>query len=98
MKAIPENLFEKVCICVDDIGLVSFVVFSLKKISENSFRSTYSGKLNKDLETSMELNKVLRTRQDLQIRLKYVPNDIGVHGMYRAGKLAVLGSEMELKS
>lgn len=57
-------------------------------MSENSFRSLNTGKLNKDLETSMELNKLLRTRQDLTMRLRYVPNDIDVHGMYRATRLA----------
>lgn len=62
-------------------------------MSENSFRSVYSGKLNKDLETSMEINKVLRTRQDLTLRLKYVPNDLGVNGMYYATKLAIKAAE-----
>lgn len=57
-------------------------------MSENSFRSTYTGKLNKDLETSMEINKVLRTRQDFILRLKYVPNDVGLDGIYHATKIA----------
>lgn len=57
-------------------------------MSENSFRSVHTGKLNKDLETSMEVNKELRLRQDLIIRMKFVPNDIGVDGMYKAKKLA----------
>lgn len=64
-------------------------------MSENSFRSTYTGKLNKDLETSMELNSVLRTRQDLTLRIKYCPNDINVEEIYQAGKLALKGSQMD---
>lgn len=62
-------------------------------MSENSFRSVHTGKLNKDLETSMEINKVLRERQDLTIKLKFVPNDIGVDGMYKASKLAIKAAQ-----
>lgn len=61
-------------------------------MSENSFRSINTGKLNKDLESSMELNKLLRTRQDLTLRMRYVPNDIGVDGMYHATRLAKTAS------
>lgn len=62
-------------------------------MSENSFRSVHTGKLNKDLETSMQINKELRLRQDLTLRLKYVPNDIGVDGMYHAVKSATRAAE-----
>lgn len=37
----------------------------------------------------MEINKVLRMRQDLTLRMKYVPNDIGVDGMYHSKKIAI---------
>lgn len=92
-QQIPENLFDKLCICVDEIPLITFVDKSLRNMSENSFRSVYSGKLNKDLETSMELNRLIRTRQDLTLRMKYVPNDIGSSGMYYATKQAIKAAE-----
>lgn len=93
MHRIPEGLFKKVCICVDEIPFLTFIDRSLRSMSENSFRSVYSGKLNKDLETSMQINKVIRTRQDLTLRLKYTPNDIGVDGMYHATKLAIKAAD-----
>lgn len=73
---------------MDETGALSFIDKGLRMMSENSFRSVFTGKLNIDLETSMELNKLLRTRQDLQIRMKYVPGDIYVQGMYYATRLA----------
>lgn len=93
MEQIPKGLFKKVCICVDEIPMITFVDRSLRNMSENSFRSVHTGKLNKDLETSMEINKALRLRQDLTIRLKYVPNDIGVNGMYRVSKMSISAAE-----
>lgn len=98
MHRIPENLFKKVCICVDEIPFLTFIDRSLRSMSENSFRSVHTGKLNKDLETSMQINKVIRTRQDLTLRLKYVPNDIGVNGMYHATKLAIKAAEEATQS
>lgn len=89
MKSIPENSFKKVCLCVDELPLITFITVSLRNMSDNSFRSTYTGKLNKDLETSMEINKVIRLRTDLTLRLKYVPNDIGVPEIYYASKTAI---------
>lgn len=74
---------------MDETGALSFVNQSLRTMSENSFRSVNTGKLNIDLDTSMELNKLLRTRGlSLKLRLKYVPNDINVSGMYYASRLA----------
>ncbi|XP_055297768.1 uncharacterized protein LOC129566152 [Sitodiplosis mosellana] len=93
MQRIPKGLFTKVCICVDEIPLITFIDRSLRNMSENSFRSVHTGKLNKDLETSMGVNKEIRMRQDLTLRLKYVPNDIGVDGMYRATKLATKAAQ-----
>lgn len=77
LRSIPQNLFSKVNFNVDDMGLGKFVVFSVPMMSENAYRSAYSGRLNKDLETTMEINTLLRTRQDLKIRIQYTPNDIG---------------------
>lgn len=88
LQQVPQNLFRNVCFCVDETRMLTFVNRSLRSMSENSFRSVYTGKLNKDLESSMELNRMLRTRQDLTIRLRYVPNDIGVDGIYQATRLA----------
>lgn len=66
-------------------------------MSENSFRSLVTGKLNKDLETSMEINRLIRQRQDLTLRLKYVPSDIGVDGIYHANRMAIAASEEATK-
>lgn len=85
---VPENVIKKLCICVDTSPLITFIDRSLRSMSDNSFRSVFTGKLNKDLETSMEINKALRLRQDFTLRLKYVPNDIGVYGIYHSTKLA----------
>lgn len=93
LEQIPQNLFKNVCLCVDETRMLTFVNRSLRSMSENSFRSLNTGKLNKDLETSMLLNKLLRTREDLTLRMKYVPNDIGVDGMYQATKLAKKAAE-----
>lgn len=96
MKAIqqvPQDLFKNVCFCVDESRMLSFINRSLRSMSENSFRSLTTGKLNKDLETSMELNRLFRTRQDLTIRMRYVPNDIGVNGIYYATRLARQASD-----
>lgn len=88
IQQIPEGLIQKLCICVDELPFITFIDKSLRNMSANSFRSIHTGKLNKDLETSMQINKILRTRHDVTLRLKYVPNDIGVDGMYQATKMA----------
>lgn len=89
LEQIPQNLIQNVCLCLDETGALTFVSKHLRMMSENSFRSVYSGKLNLDLETSMELNRLLRTRQDiLKLRMKYIPSDINVSGMYFATRLA----------
>lgn len=93
LQQMPRDLIKNVCICVDETRILTFVNKSIRTMSENSFRSLTTGKLNKDLETSMELNRLLRTRQDLKLRMKYVPNDIGVDGMYCASKLARKASD-----
>lgn len=88
MKSIPKSSFTKVCLCVPDTSLIKFVNHSLRNMSENSFRSLRTGKLNKDLETSMALNTELRIRNDLKLRMKYVPNDIAVLDMYHCERIA----------
>lgn len=93
MHQIPEGLFKKVCFCIDEIPFLTFIDRALRSMSENSFRSVYSGKLNKDLQTSMEINKIIRTRQDLTLRLKYTPNDVGVNGIHYATKLAIKAAD-----
>lgn len=97
LKAIPTDSFKKVCICVNELTLINFIARVLREMSENSFRSTRSGKLNKDLDTCMELNTIIRERQDLTIRLKFVPTDIGVMEVYHAGKRARRAAEEALK-
>lgn len=62
-------------------------------MSENSFRSIHTGRLNKDIETSIDINRVLRTRHDLTLRLKYVPGNVGVDGLYQARKIATKAAE-----
>lgn len=93
LQQVPQNLFKNACFCLDETRMLTFVNRSLRLMSENSFRSVNTGKLNKDLESSMELNRLLRTRQDLNMRLRYVPNDIGVNGMYNATRLARRASD-----
>lgn len=63
------------------------------EMSENAFRSVYTGKLNSDLETNMALNTVLRTRTDLKFRVKYVPLKIGFADMIFARQLATKASK-----
>lgn len=78
---------------MDELTFISFTDKGLRYMSENSFRSGVSGKLNKDLETSMEMNRLLRVRQDFALRLKFVPNDVGNDFMYQAQKIAVKAAE-----
>ncbi|XP_031628439.1 ribonuclease H1-like [Contarinia nasturtii] len=88
MEQIPKDSFKKLSIQMDELPLIRFIDQSLRSMSENSFRSVHTGKLNKDVQTSMEINKILRSRQDLTLQLMICPNDIGVDGMYRAVKMA----------
>lgn len=89
LQSIPHGLFTKVSLNTDDIMVTKFIARHLKNMSENSFRSTYTGKLNKDLETNMEVNKLLRTRQDLTFRVQYTPNDITFPPAVYANKMAM---------
>lgn len=85
----PNNLFDKLCICVDELWLLTFLAQHLREISENAFRSTFTGKLTTDLETNMTLNTLIRTRTDLKIRIKYVPVKIGFADIIFARQQAI---------
>lgn len=76
IKAIPENSLTKLCICVNETRVLSYVSKGMLHLSENSFRSVKTGRLIKDLETAMELNALLRSRTDLTIQLRYIPTNI----------------------
>lgn len=89
LKSIPNNLVNKVCICVDEIWVTTFLAETLPEISENSFRSVYTGKLANDLETNMAINTLIRSRTDLKLRAKYVPIKIGFADMNFARNMAI---------
>lgn len=76
LKNIPENSYKKVCICVPESTVISFICKGIPALSENSYRSVRTGRLNKDLETSMEINNILRTRQDITFRMKFIPRGV----------------------
>lgn len=88
LEQIPTDSLKKLSIMTNQLGLIGFIDRSLRQMSDNSFRSTISGKLNKDLQTCMQINKILRTRNDIQFQLMMCPSDIGVDGMYYAKKIA----------
>lgn len=89
LKSIPHGLFSKVSLNSDDMVMSRYVAIFLRNMSENSFRSTHTGKLNKDLETNMEVSTLLRTRQDLTFRFQYTPNDISFPPAKHANKMAM---------
>lgn len=89
LKSIPKDLVKKVCICVDEIWVTTFLGENLPEISENSFRSVYTGKLTNDLETNMAINSLIRSCTDIKLRVKYVPIKIGFADMNFARNLAI---------
>lgn len=89
LKTIPEDTLKKVCICVPTKHLISFIDVELRECSENSFRNVVNGRIIRDIETCMEINKILRIRQDLKYRMKYVPNTIHLPAMYHCRKMAI---------
>lgn len=89
LESIPKNLINEVCICVDQAWVATFMAEHLPELSENSFRSVYTGKLANDLETNMAINTLIRSRTDLKFRLKYVPIKIGFVDMQFALNLAI---------
>ncbi|XP_031628004.1 uncharacterized protein LOC116343864 isoform X1 [Contarinia nasturtii] len=88
MEQIPKDSFKKLCIMTSHISMTTFIGRALPQMSENSFRSIQSGRLNKDLQTSMEINRVLRSRDDLIFQVMWCPSDMGVDGMHHAKKMA----------
>lgn len=89
----PENLFSKTCICVNGRSFIEYIDQYLREASDNSFRNIRSGRMISDLETSMEINQLLRKRNDLALRLKYVPDGIRMPEMFKARRLAIEASE-----
>lgn len=65
----------------------------VKHLSENSYRSVRSGRLNKDLDIVMALNDAFRERNQIEYRIKFVPNKIDVDGVYNACKNAERAAE-----
>lgn len=89
LQTIPEGLFSKTSLCVNGRAFVTYIDAYLRDGSDNSFRNVRSGRIMSDLETGMEINRLLRTRTDLKIQLKYVPDAIRMPDMYRARRMAI---------
>lgn len=88
LKAIPENTFKKVCICFNETRPIHFIAQGLQQLSENSYRGSKTGRLINDVETCTELNKLLRTRTDLTLRMRYIPTTIHYDEAYTAERWA----------
>lgn len=58
-------------------------------MSENAFRSLYTGKLSPDVATNMAINTTIRMRNDLTFRLKYVPYATRFADIFSAREMAV---------
>lgn len=93
LQTIPENLFSKICFCVNGRSFIEYIDQHLRDASDNSFRNIRSGRMISDLETSMEINGLLRKRNDLVLRLKYVPDAMRMTAMLKAKHLAIRASE-----
>lgn len=93
LEMMPQNLFSKTCFCVNGRSFIEYIDQYLREASDNSFRHIRSGRLMSDLETSMQINALLRKRNDLVLRLKYVPNAIRMPQMYKARRMAIKASE-----
>lgn len=96
LKTIPDNAFEKVCICVPNKHLISLIDVELRECSDNSFRNIINGRVISDMETCIEINRILRTRQNLLVRLKYVPNTLNTPAMYHCRKMAIAVVQKQL--
>lgn len=96
LRTIPDTAkLEKVCICVPNKHLLSLVDVELRECSDNSFRNVRNGRVIKDIVTCMEINQILRTRQNLLFRLKYVPNTLNVPAMYHCRKMAIAEAQKQ---
>lgn len=97
IKAVPANV-PKVCICVSNLTLVGFLSRGIKYLSENSYRSVRSGRLNKDLDIVMALNEAFRERSQIEYRIKFMPTDLGVDGVHYARKNAERAAEIATRA
>lgn len=66
--------------------MVSFLARGVKMLSENSYRSVRTGRLNKDLDIVMKLNEAFRARNQIEYRIKFVPLNIAVDEIYHVRK------------
>lgn len=89
LQIIPANLFSQTCLCVNGRSFLTYIDEHLRTASDNSFRNIRSGRIMSDIETGMEINRLLRTRDDLKFQLKYVPDRIRMPDMYRAKRMAI---------
>lgn len=96
LRTIPESpTLERVCICVPTKHLISLIDVELRECSDNSFRGLRNGRVIKDIATCMEINKILRTRQNLLFRLKYVPITLNLPAMYYCRKMAIAEAQKQ---
>lgn len=89
LQSIPHNSFSKTCLCVNGRPFITYIDSWLREASDNSFRNIRSGRIISDLETGMDINRILRMRTDLLLRLKYVPDAIRMPDMYKAKRMAI---------
>lgn len=83
IKSAPIDIVKKICICSTNLKSCWFLRY-IDSLSENSFRSVKTGRLNKDLQLVMELNNILRERNQIEWRTKYVPKMIMKDEMHYA--------------
>lgn len=93
LQTIPQNLFIRTCLCVNGRSFLTYIDAHLRDGSDNSFRNIRSGRIMSDIETAMEINRLLRTRSDLDFQLKYVPDAIRMPDMHRAKRMAIEAAE-----
>lgn len=93
-KTMPMNLFEKVCICTDEMHLVSVMSELMPKWEANNFRTlTEPSRRLQNLNLIMFLNEFVRVNQ-FTYRFKFTPNDCFIPAMTNAEKLARQGADM----
>lgn len=83
IKSVPTDIVKKVCICTPQLLGISFFT-CVPRLSENSYRSIRTGRLNKDLEMSMEINSIMRELNHIEWCMKYVPHAIMASGIHSA--------------
>lgn len=90
IEGFPNIEAKKLCICSDCSHTLK-MMGRLQDYSENGFRSISKGSILRNKSTCEELNRILRLRNDIQIRMLYTPTAIAWH-MKEAQKLAMLAS------